>query len=333
METVLPKLVADACRTFQSLVAQQTAFERIAVAAIRALKSGGKILTCGNGGSAADALHLAEELVGRYNRHRRSLPAICLNADPTLLTCIGNDFGFDEVFARQIEGLGGKNDLLVCFTTSGNSANVLRALAAAKTKGIMAAVLLGKDGGKAKGKADMELIVDNTDTARVQEAHTLILHALLETIEQELVAVGENPPAASRAPAPIKSRPPSQVMHRVLIVEDDYELADLLVEVLTLENCAPDRAANGVEALDRLRTSPYDAIICDLMMPLMDGETLYREVAKQFPHLADHFLFVTSQAAQRGGFTDFIVRTGNTLLGKPFEVDQLRAALKEVFRR
>jgi D-sedoheptulose 7-phosphate isomerase len=187
MEPLLPELVADACRTIQSLTAQETAFERIAAAAIKALRCGGKILTCGNGGSGADALHLAEELVGRYSRNRRSLPAICLNADPTLLTCIGNDFGFDQVFARQVEGLGGKNDLLMCFTTSGNSTNILRALAAAKEMGVTTVALLGKGGGQAKGVADLEWIVSSSDTARIQEAHTLILHALLERIERELI--------------------------------------------------------------------------------------------------------------------------------------------------
>ncbi len=186
-EPILPKLVAQACEAFQSLLAQEPAFERIADAAVNSLRSGGKLLTCGNGGSAADALHLAEELVGRYKHNRRSLASICLNADPTVLTCIGNDFGFDEVFARQVEGLAGKNDLLVCFTSSGNSPNILRALDAAKKLGVKTVALLGKDGGKAKGKADLELIVTHSDTARIQEAHTLILHALLERIEHELV--------------------------------------------------------------------------------------------------------------------------------------------------
>jgi D-sedoheptulose 7-phosphate isomerase len=186
MDPLLPRLVADACETLQSLTAQQDAFEKIAATAIATLKSGGKILTCGNGGSAADALHLAEELVGRYKGNRRPLPAISLNADPTLLTCIANDFGFDEVFARQVEGLAGKNDLLVCFSTSGNSANVLRALETAKLVGVKSVALLGKGGGKAKGKSDHELIVASDDTARIQEAHTLLLHALLETIERAL---------------------------------------------------------------------------------------------------------------------------------------------------
>jgi D-sedoheptulose 7-phosphate isomerase len=187
MESPLAKAVADACQTMQSLLAQQDVFESIATATIGALKSGGKILTCGNGGSAAGALHLAEELVGRYNRDRRSLPAVCLNADPTLLTCIANDFGFDEVFARQVEGLGGKSDVLVCFSSSGNSPNIVRALDAARKHGVKSVALLGKGGGKAKGKADLEFIVASDDTARVQEAHTLLLHALLERVEQSVV--------------------------------------------------------------------------------------------------------------------------------------------------
>lgn len=188
MEPVLPKLVADACRTLQALATQEDAFQKLAGAAVGVLKSGGKIVTCGNGGSAADAMHLAEELVGRYKNNRRSLPAISLNADATLLTCIGNDYGFDEVFSRQVEGLANKNDLLICFSTSGNSPNILRALDAAKAKGVKSVALLGKGGGQAKGKADLEMIVANTDGGRVQEAHTLILHALLEVIEREVAA-------------------------------------------------------------------------------------------------------------------------------------------------
>jgi len=188
MEPILPKLVADACQTMQSLLAQQEVFERIAATLVNALSRGGKILTCGNGGSAADALHLAEELVGRYNRSRRSLPAVCLNADPTLLTCIGNDFGFDEVFARQVEGLGAEGDALVCFSSSGDSTNIVRALKTARNHGVKSIALLGKGGGKAKGAADLEFIVASSDTARIQEAHTLLLHALLERVEQSVAS-------------------------------------------------------------------------------------------------------------------------------------------------
>jgi D-sedoheptulose 7-phosphate isomerase len=107
-------------------------------------------------------------------------------ADGTLLTCIGNDYGFDQVFSRQVEGLANKNDLLICFSSSGNSPNILRALAAAKGQGVKSVALLGKGGGQARGKADLEIIVANSDSGRIQEAHTLILHALLEVIEHEI---------------------------------------------------------------------------------------------------------------------------------------------------
>jgi D-sedoheptulose 7-phosphate isomerase len=187
MKSILHQLVVSSCQTLQSLREQTDRFDAFAAAAVATLKAGGKLLTCGNGGSAADAMHLAEELVGRYNRNRRSLPAICLNADPTLITCIANDFGYDEVFARQVEGLGQKGDLLVCFTSSGNSPNIVRALAAAKAKGVKSAALLGKGGGKCAGLADFELIATGNDTARIQEAHTLLLHALLEVIERDVV--------------------------------------------------------------------------------------------------------------------------------------------------
>ena len=186
---MLTNLIAESCRTLQSLTKQEAAFERIAAAAVATLRSGGKILTCGNGGSAADALHMSEELVGRYCRERPSWAAICLNADPTLLTCIGNDYGFDALFSRQVEGLAGPKDLLICFTTSGKSANILRALEAAKARGAKSVTLLGKGGGPAKGKADMELIVEGTDTARIQEAHGFLLHALLERIEREMLGL------------------------------------------------------------------------------------------------------------------------------------------------
>src|SRR5262245_59556795 len=105
MESPLPKAIADSCVAMQSLAKQQATFDKLAAATVECLRSGGKILTCGNGGSAADAMHMAEEFVGRYRSNRRSLPAICLNADATALTCIANDFGYDEVFARQVEGL------------------------------------------------------------------------------------------------------------------------------------------------------------------------------------------------------------------------------------
>jgi len=187
-ESILPQAIADSCAAVQSLAAQQTTFDRLAAATVKALRAGNKILTCGNGGSGADALHMAEEFIGRYRSNRRSLPAVCLNADPTALTCIANDFGYDEVFARQVEGLSTRGDVLICFTTSGNSVNCLRALSVAKSRGLVTIALLGKDGGKSKGVADFEIIVGHRDTARIQEAHTVILHALLEVVEREFPA-------------------------------------------------------------------------------------------------------------------------------------------------
>ena len=146
---------------------------------------GSKVLTCGNGGSAADALHMAEELVGRYRGNRKALPAISLVADVTALTCIANDWSYEAVFSRQVEALGKPGDVLVVFSGSGNSANLLRALEKARELGLVTVSLLGKGGGKAKGMADYEVIVPSNNTARVQEIHTWILHVILEHIEAE----------------------------------------------------------------------------------------------------------------------------------------------------
>jgi D-sedoheptulose 7-phosphate isomerase len=152
---------------------------------VECLRNGGKVLTCGNGGSAADALHLAQELVGCYERDRRALPAVCLSADATALTCIGNDYGFERIFARGVEALGKKGDVLVAFTTSGNSPNVLAALEAARRLGVVTVVLTGKNGGKARALCDHALVVPSETTARIQEVHTLILHQWLEAIDAQ----------------------------------------------------------------------------------------------------------------------------------------------------
>jgi D-sedoheptulose 7-phosphate isomerase len=157
--------------------------EAAGAAICHSLKTGGKLLTCGNGGSAADALHLAEELVGRYRIERRALPAICLNADPTAITCICNDYGYEKVFSRGVEALGRRGDVLVGFTTSGNSANVLAAFEAARARGVITVLLAGKDGGKARGSCDHEIIVPSANTARIQEVHTVVLHQWLELID------------------------------------------------------------------------------------------------------------------------------------------------------
>lgn len=169
--------VLSSCGKLDAVV-QETGGEMI-----RRLRLGGKVLTCGNGGSAADALHLAEELVGRYRRTRRPLAAICLNADVTALTCIANDFGYDQVFARQVEAIGSESDLFVGFTTSGNSPSVVNAILAALHKGMSTVLVSGGDGGAAGGSCRYEILVPSTVTARIQEVHTLILHSWLEMIE------------------------------------------------------------------------------------------------------------------------------------------------------
>jgi CheY-like chemotaxis protein len=122
-------------------------------------------------------------------------------------------------------------------------------------------------------------------------------------------------------------------MRHVLIVEDDYEFSDLLTEVLDHDNCFADCAANGMEALDKLRSGTYDAIICDLIMPRLDGESLYRQVEKDYPYLAQRFIFITGQASRQAGLPNFIYATGNALLTKPFDIDDFRRVLRELFSR
>jgi D-sedoheptulose 7-phosphate isomerase len=167
----------------QSLAAQAELIERIAALARDTLLGGHMLLTCGNGGSATDAQHLAEELIGRYRANRRALPAVALTADSAALTCIANDFGYDAVFARQVAGLARPGDLLLCFSTSGNSPSIVEALRAARACGASTIALLGKDGGAARGLADLALVVSSDDTARIQEAHLQVLHYICEVVE------------------------------------------------------------------------------------------------------------------------------------------------------
>jgi len=140
------------------------------------LGRGGKILVCGNGGSAADAQHFAAELIGRFEQDRAAWPAIALTTDTSILTAVGNDFGFENVFARQVEGLGQAGDALIGISTSGHSANVSRAVSAAKERKMATIGLLGRDGGALAGLVDHAVIIDEPNTARIQEAHIFILH-------------------------------------------------------------------------------------------------------------------------------------------------------------
>ena len=150
------------------------------------LRAGNKLLLCGNGGSATDAAHFATEFVVRFVKDRRAYPAICLASDGGLLTAAGNDYGFDEIFARQIAALGQPGDVLICLTTSGKSKNVVRALEEAKARKLKTIAFLGRDGGSTIGMADVDVLVRSDSTARIQEAHQLLLHVLCEIIEARL---------------------------------------------------------------------------------------------------------------------------------------------------
>jgi D-sedoheptulose 7-phosphate isomerase len=153
---------------------------------VRTLRQRHKILICGNGGSAADAQHFAAELIGRFEREREAWPAVALTTDSSILSAIGNDYGFDNVFARQVEGLGRSGDTLIAISTSGNSENVLRAVASAKNKGMKTIGLLGRDGGVLAAAVDHAVVVKHPRTARIQESHLLILHFWAMSIEQSL---------------------------------------------------------------------------------------------------------------------------------------------------
>ncbi len=173
----------DSIAVLHALRAQADLAEQMIDLVSSAILSGQTVFTCGNGGSATDAIHLAEEMVGRYRSNRRPLPAVCLNTDVGALTCIANDFGYAEIFARQLAALGRPNDILVCFSTSGNSPNIVQALHTARAHGLVSVALLGKDGGTARALADYALVVPSDSSARIQEAHTLLLHAICEETE------------------------------------------------------------------------------------------------------------------------------------------------------
>jgi D-sedoheptulose 7-phosphate isomerase len=182
----LNQAINDSVRTLESLKDFEQEVGRASDLIDECLRGGNKLLVCGNGGSATDASHFATELVVRFSKDRRALPAICLAGDSGILTAAGNDYGFDEIFARQVAAFGVPGDLLICLTTSGKSQNVVRALQEAKRRQIKTIALLGRDGGSTVGIADVDLLVKSDSTARVQEAHQLLLHVLCEVIESRL---------------------------------------------------------------------------------------------------------------------------------------------------
>jgi D-sedoheptulose 7-phosphate isomerase len=153
---------------------------------LQTLKSSNKLLVCGNGGSASDAQHFAAELVGRFERERNALPAIALTTDTSILTAVGNDYGYETVFSRQVEGLAVPGDVLVGISTSGNSRNVILAVKSAKERRVKSIGLLGRDGGELALVVDIPVVVPHAVTARIQEAHIFIIHLWSSFVEQKL---------------------------------------------------------------------------------------------------------------------------------------------------
>jgi D-sedoheptulose 7-phosphate isomerase len=167
-------------------MAQAPAIEKAALAIVRSLRKGGKLLAFGNGGSAADAQHLTAELSGRFEKDRPGLPAVALTTNSSSLTCIANDYDYAQVFSRQLQGLVKKGDVVVAISTSGNSPNVLAGVQTARKAGAVVIAWTGKGGGQLKAMADICLDVANTRTARIQEGHLAILHSLCAIVETEM---------------------------------------------------------------------------------------------------------------------------------------------------
>jgi len=161
--------------------------ENLANEIVKAIKNGKKIILCGNGGSASDALHFAGEIVGRFQKERSAWSAVVLNADVATMTAIANDYGYDDVFARQAEGHVHKGDVFIGISTSGNSENVLRAAKVAKEKGAFTGALLGKDGGRIKQIVDYPIVIPCDSTARIQECHILLIHIMCELTEAGVI--------------------------------------------------------------------------------------------------------------------------------------------------
>jgi D-sedoheptulose 7-phosphate isomerase len=169
--------------TISALNSQLEAISGICDVVVNALQEGHKLMTAGNGGSAAEAMHMSEELIGRFRNDRPSLPAIALTADSTVLTCIGNDYGYAQIFGRQIEGLGQAGDVLVLFSTSGNGDSLMNAARAARQKQVICVGLLGRDGGALAPECDYSIVVPGSATERIQEAHQVLLHLVLDAVE------------------------------------------------------------------------------------------------------------------------------------------------------
>jgi D-sedoheptulose 7-phosphate isomerase len=178
-------VIAAHQQAVDGVLALEPALQQAAQRLQQTFAAGHRVYACGNGGSAADAQHFAAELTGRYDQDRPGYPAMALTTDTSALTSIGNDYGFDALFARQLQALGREGDTLLAISTSGNSANVVKAVEYAKANGIYTIGLLGRDGGKLADLVDLALTINTPQTARVQEAHILILHLLCEAFEEK----------------------------------------------------------------------------------------------------------------------------------------------------
>jgi D-sedoheptulose 7-phosphate isomerase len=185
MKSALARAIHDLQSLLPRIEPLAQELQRLGDALLNCWNTKGKVLIAGNGGSAADAMHLAEELAVRFAKNRRALAAIAL-CDPTTITCAANDFGFDAIFSRQIEALGNSGDVFIALTTSGNSANLVRAVEAAKSRGLLTVAFLGKDGGQLRNRCDIELLIPSSTTARIQECQKILYHTLCEWIESQI---------------------------------------------------------------------------------------------------------------------------------------------------
>ena len=194
MTELISKNFTEAHKTLELFIADKTNFEKIdqaAKAMAHAIQAGGKIISCGNGGSMCDAMHFAEELSGRFREDRKALPALSIS-DPSHISCVGNDYGYDKVFSRYIEAIGTNHDVLLAISTSGNSNNVIKAIHAAKAKKMVVIGLTGKDGGQMASLCDIEIRAPYSQFAdRAQEIHIKVIHSLIHSIEQLLASAGK----------------------------------------------------------------------------------------------------------------------------------------------
>ncbi len=187
VELKISELIKESIRVKEDLLATQIpAIAAMASAIIKAYKASRTVYIMGNGGSAADSQHFAAELVGRFMKDRDALPAVALTTDTSILTAVGNDYGFDEIFIRQVDALVGKDDVVVAISTSGNSPNVLKAVEGAKRRGAVVLGLTGRDGGRLKDAADHAVVVNAHPTARIQEGHITVIHILCHIVEEAL---------------------------------------------------------------------------------------------------------------------------------------------------